>query len=342
MGFDASKIGENFILGFHGKTVPTWLKEIAEKYSLGGVIFFDYYCQTKKYENNIYDFDQVTALCQEVHEMNSTPMIFVDQEGGKVRRLKESRGFENFPSQTSFNNLSRAEKIEFAQASFREINKLGIDFNLAPVIDLNLNRENTDIGKVERSYSAHSNDIRENVKIVAQVAKEAGIQLCLKHFPGVGGAKANSHEELIDLSESHSPEQELLFHELVKIIPGEAILLSHGMLDEWEPGVPASVSPVAIDKIRESNPDTLCITDDIHMEGMQRKFGSKEATLRSLAAGVDLVLIGNNMKNEEAHTVEYIEAVIERANADEKFADLVSKSQERVLSRKNQAKANRK
>lgn len=341
MGFDASKVGENFILGFHGRSVPDWLKDFSTKYGLGGVIFFDYYCQTKKYENNIYDKEQVTELCREVHSLNTCPLIFVDQEGGKVRRLKESRGFEHYPSQTSFNTLQRSEKIEFAQASFSEMHSLGIDFNLAPVIDLNLNRENSDIGRVERSYSAHSSDVRENVKIVAEVATEVGIQLCLKHFPGVGGAKANSHDELIDLSESYSEEQEALFHDLVKIIPGMAILLSHGMIDDWEPGVPATVSKVAVDRIRAKNPQVLCITDDIHMEGLQRKLGSKEAALQSLAAGMDLVLVGNNMKNEEARSEEFIQAVIERAQKDDVFASTITESQARVSERKELAAQNR-
>lgn len=341
MGFDVSKVGEQFILGFHGKTVPDWLRDYAKEFSLGGVIFFDYYCQTKKYENNIYDLDQVKALCAEVHELNGTPLIFIDQEGGKVRRLKESRGFENYPSQKLFNTLSRQEKLDFARASFTELQRLGIDFNLAPVVDLDLNRENSDIGKVERSYSGHTSDIRENVKLVAQVAKEAGIQLCLKHYPGVGGAKANAHEELTDLTESYTEEQEGLFHELVSVIPGGAILVSHGINNEWEPGIPASVSTVAVSRIRERNEGVLCITDDIHMEGLQRAFGSEEATLRTLGAGMDLVLIGNNMRNEESSCVGFAESVIKKAETDSKFRDLLDSSRDRIRLRKQKAQANR-
>ncbi len=341
MKSDGSKTGEHFILGFHGKTVPDWLRDYANQFSLGGVIFFDYYCQTKRYENNIYDIEQVTALCEEIHELNGTPLVFVDQEGGKVRRLKESKGFKNYPSQKLFNTLSRQEKLDFARASFTELQRLGVDFNLAPVVDLDLNRGNSDIGKVERSYSAHSSDVQENVKLVGQVAKEVGVQLCLKHYPGVGGASKNTHEELIDLTDSYTEKQEDLFHELVSVVPGLAILVSHGIMNNWEPGIPASVSRTAISRIRTRNEEVLCITDDIHMEGLQRAVASEEATLHALDAGIDLVLIGNNMRNEESSCIGFVESVIKKAEASTGFAAILDASSNRIRLRKQKAQANR-
>ena len=86
-------IGELFILGFFGKTVPAWLKEFAARYGLGGVILFDYSCRTQQYDNNIESPEQVQRLCAEIAALPSGPMVFIDQEGGLVRRLKESRGF---------------------------------------------------------------------------------------------------------------------------------------------------------------------------------------------------------------------------------------------------------
>lgn len=336
----ASNYGENFIFGFHGPSVPQWLADFAENYGLGGVILFDFYVQTKKYENNIYDAPQLTNLCREIHALPSRPMIFIDQEGGKVRRLKESRGFQPFPSQEKFNLLSRDEKIGCARIAFRELNRIGIDCNLAPVIDLNLNPENSDIGKVERSYSVKIDEIRENVRIVAAVAREEKIQLCLKHFPGLGGAKTNSHEELTDLTDSYLESQEQLFYELVLTIPGEAILLSHGILQNWDPEVPTSVSEFALARIRSQTPQALCITDDLQMQGLQLRLGTKEAVLGALAAGNDLALIGNTMKNEEDQSESFIEAVITRAETDKNFQQKLKMSHERIAQRKVLARQN--
>ena len=87
------RIGELFILGFFGKTVPAWLEQFAARYGLGGAILFDYSCRTQQYDNNIESPEQVQLLCAQIAALPSGPMVFIDQEGGLVRRLKESRGF---------------------------------------------------------------------------------------------------------------------------------------------------------------------------------------------------------------------------------------------------------
>ncbi len=99
-------VGELFILGFFGKTVPAWLKQFAARYGLGGVILFDYSCRTQQYDNNIESPEQVRRLCGEIAALPSAPMVFIDQEGGLVRRLKESRGFAPLPSAKEFNQLA--------------------------------------------------------------------------------------------------------------------------------------------------------------------------------------------------------------------------------------------
>ena len=99
-------IGELFILGFYGKAVPAWLKAFAARYGLGGVILFDYSCRTLQYDNNIDSPEQLRRLCAEISLLPSAPMVFIDQEGGLVRRLKENRGFAPLPSAQDFNGLT--------------------------------------------------------------------------------------------------------------------------------------------------------------------------------------------------------------------------------------------
>ena len=120
------RVGELFILGFLGKTVPEWLKQFAERYGLGGAILFDYSCRTRTYDNNIESPDQVQRLCAEIAALPSGPMVFIDQEGGLVRRLKESRGFAPLPSAREFNLLGPDQKRSILTASFAEMRRLGI------------------------------------------------------------------------------------------------------------------------------------------------------------------------------------------------------------------------
>ena len=78
-------------------------------------------------------------------------MVFIDQEGGLVRRLKESQGFKPLPSAKEFNHLAVNEKREILAASFAEMRRLGIDYDFAPVIDVDYNPDNPNIGKIKRS-----------------------------------------------------------------------------------------------------------------------------------------------------------------------------------------------
>ena len=328
------RVGELFVLGFRGETVPPWLQDFARRFGLGGVILFDYDVGTRRYERNVRDPVQVRALCAEVAGLPTHPLVLVDQEGGKVRRLKESRGFAPLPSALAFARLPPEEQQRLARAAYAELRALGIHYNLAPVIDFNLNPDNPDIGAVERSYAADAATVRHCAEVVADAAREAGLGLCLKHYPGMGGARTNSHHELTDLSDCLDSQQLALFDALAPDLPGSAILVSHGMVDSWEPGVPVSVSPVALGALRARLPQVLLISDDLQMQGLQRRFNTREACLRGLAAGLDLLLIGNNLLDEEAQAVAIAEALEQAIAADGALARRAAESLHRVRARK--------
>ena len=164
-------IGELFILGFFGKVVPEWLKQFAARYGLGGVILFDYSCQTRQYDNNIESPEQVRDLCAKISALPSQPMVFIDQEGGLVRRLKEGRGFRPLPSAKEFNLLPPDEKRNLLTASYAELRQLGIHYNFAPVIDVDYNPDNPNIGRVKRSYSGDIAEVEANAVLVSEVAQ---------------------------------------------------------------------------------------------------------------------------------------------------------------------------
>ena len=292
-------VGELFILGFHGKAIPAWLTQFAARYGLGGVILFDYSCQTRQYDNNIESAEQLRHLCQAISSLPSSPMVFIDQEGGLVRRLKESRGFRPLPSQKDFNLLSAQAKREVLAASFHEMRHLGIRYNFAPVIDVDYNPDNPNIGKIERSYSADIAEVEANALLASELAQDARLGLCLKHYPGIGGADVDSHQEFMDISDALDPEQEALFYALAPRMFGDAVLVSHAIVRQWDEAGPITLSAVGIGRLRAQLPDTLIITDDMQMQGLQKALGTRQACLQSLKAGVDMLCIGNNLVNQE-------------------------------------------
>src|SRR3954452_2016662 len=304
-------IGELFILGFFGKAVPVWLKQFAARYGLGGVILFDYSCQTQQYDNNIESPEQVRGLCAEIARLPSGPMVFIDQEGGLVRRLKEGRGFAPLPSAKEFNHLAADRKRQILTASFAEMRQLGIHYDFAPVIDVDYNPDNPNIGKIKRSYSADIDEVEANALLVSEVAREAGIGLCLKHFPGIGGANVDSHQDFMDISDALPREQEELFYSLAPRMFGDAVLVSHAIVRQWDAHHPMTLSAAGLGRLRRRLPDTLLITDDMQMQGLQKALGTREASLQSLKAGIDMLCIGNNLFDQEqemAAIAEYVEA----------------------------------
>ena len=327
-------IGELFILGFHGTRVPDWLRTFSQRFGLGGVILFDYDWQTRAYDRNVRSPSQVAELCAELADLPSPPLIYVDQEGGRVRRLKDKLGFAPLPSAQEFATLSRDRARALVRASYAELVRLGIHVNLAPVVDLNLNPDNPDIGAHGRAYSDIPEVVRANALLVNQAAREAGLGLCLKHFPGIGGAAVNSHEAVMDLGASLRTEQLELFYELGRSLQGRAVLVSHGYVPQWDPDRPACLSPAAVGKLRARLPDALLISDDLQMQGLQRRFTTAQALPLAIRAGIDVLILGNNLLAQEAECEELAEGLEAAAAGDPGLATRVHEALGRVALRK--------
>ena len=328
------QIGELFILGFFGKTVPVWLKEFAARYGLGGVILFDYSCRTQQYDNNIESPEQVQRLCREIAALPSGPMVFIDQEGGLVRRLKESRGFAPLPSAKEFNHLAPDEKRAILAASFAEMRRLGVHYDFAPVVDVDYNPDNPNIGRIKRSFSADIAEVEANALLASEAARAQRIGLCLKHFPGIGGAVVDSHQEFMDISDALRHEQVELFYSLAPKMFGDAVLVSHAIVKQWDRNRPMTLSAAGLGRLRKRLPDTLLITDDMQMQGLQKALGTREASLQSLKAGMDMLCIGNNLFDQEQEMAVIAEYVEQSLRDKTLSGSAIEKSIARVAKRK--------
>jgi beta-N-acetylhexosaminidase len=291
------KIGELFMLGFRSPHIPSWMHDFAHEFGLGGVILFDYDCIDKKFERNVFSLAQVKELCEQIHSLPSTPLIFVDQEGGKVRRLKEEYGFVPLPSARQFGRLTPAQRLEALRPSYEQMREVGIDVNLSPVVDLDINPDSPDVGSVQRSYSADPKVVEACVSALTEVAHSVGLKLCLKHFPGTGGATVNPHDHVMDLSDCLTDVQVEVFKTLLGKVP--MVLFSHGIVNQWDKDTPVCLSRFAVDKVRAFAPDAYILTDDLQMQGVQKLMTTGEACVKAVQAGADLIIIGNNLKDEQ-------------------------------------------
>lgn len=328
------RVGERFILGFTGDRVPAWLAEFAARFSLGGVILFDYDARARRYGNNIRSRNQLIELTAAIAALPSRPLVFVDQEGGKVRRLKESLGFAPLPSQKALASLPETDALHLLETALREIRDLGFSYDLAPVLDLDTNPLNPDIGALGRSYSADAVEVRRMVDLIDNAARRAGLGLCLKHYPGLGGATVNSHLALTDITGSFSDDQLELFHRLGERVSGEAVLMSHGIVRDWDPTFPVSMSEVAISRLRRQLPAVLLISDDLQMRGLQEILPSAEACVQGARAGLDLILIGNNLLDEHEQCSGFASNLARTVEVDPRLSQLHEESLARIADRK--------
>ena len=169
---------------------------------------------------------------------------------------------------------------------------------------------------------------------MSEIAREAHVGLCLKHFPGIGGADVDSHQDFMDISTALPPEQEALFYSLAPKTFGDAVLVSHAIVGQWDRDNPATLSPEAIGRLRARLPETLLITDDMQMQGLQKALGTGAACLQSLRAGIDMLCIGNNLLDQEAEVVGIAEAIEEALQHEMLDAAAVGRSIARVRRRK--------
>jgi len=183
-----AKIGQMLIVGFRGlsikdKAVQNLRKDI-QKYHLGGVILFDY---------------DMTRKSQVVSQI---PLfIAVDQEGGNIQRLKKKFGF---PTTASAQYLGQQNNLALTNKQASKIAKtlagLGINFNFAPVVDLNLNPNNPVIGGLKRSFSAKPDIVTQHALKFIEAHRRYGVLCAIKHFPGHGSSISDSHAGWVDVT----------------------------------------------------------------------------------------------------------------------------------------------
>ena len=180
------RIGRLAIVGFEGHAPSVELREIAREFDLGGVIYF---------ARNIAEPAQVRELSREIAGLSRDwPFwISVDQEGGRVARLK--RPFTEWPPMQTLGRATDARlTAAFAAALADELLAVGINLDYTPVLDIHTNPKNPVIG--DRAFSDRAERVAELGAIMIETLQAAGVAACGKHFPGHGDTSTDSHVEL--------------------------------------------------------------------------------------------------------------------------------------------------
>ena len=292
----------------------------ALKRGLGGVIFFTKDIQTEtQLKNCIEDIKQKSLI---------PPFISIDQEGGRVERTENLRSKRLSVRYAFEKGILESQSDEMA----KELKNWGFNLNFAPCVDVNTNPQNPIIG--ERAFSDNPEDVIKGSNVFINSMRKYGIIPCVKHFPGHGDADKDSHLTLprIDL-----PLEEM---ERIHIKPFknaienniEIIMVGHlycPCFDKEE--IPASLSTNVLKYLRQNlEYEGVIISDDMVMKGVQ-KYGSLEACLMGIEAGIDMFIF----RNSDNETLDMISKLCKVVDSDEKLKSKVINSYNRILNLKS-------
>ncbi len=295
------KIGQLFILGFMGDKLGADhpIVQDIEQRNLGGVILFDRFLAATQDTNNIINAGQLRKLTAYLQQRAATPLLIaVDQEGGRVNRFKKERGF---PVTASATELGKYSDLQQTIASSRQTAKmlagLGINLNLAPVVDLDLYPENPIIGRYGRSFSADPDAVAAHAEAWIHEHRLQGVLCCPKHFPGHGSSRTDSHRGFVDVTETWQESELLPYQYLLHSGQVDAIMLGHIFNKKFDARFPASLSRDTIDSLlrHRLHFTGVIVSDDMQMKAITAHYGLEDACRQALAAGVDLLIIGNNL-----------------------------------------------
>ena len=283
--------------GFDGKHVDQTLATQLKSLELGGVVLF---------ARNIETLDQTRELADELRRVLDEPLIAIDQEGGRVMRLRE--GVAPIPP---MQELAAYGDIEFAVKTGEQIGfdlrRAGVNVNFAPVVDLALFPTNSVIG--DRSFGGDPALVTKFGAALAIGMKSHGIVPTFKHFPGHGSTDVDTHFNLpaIDMDEATLRSRDLL--PFIALLPGApAVMTAHIIVRAFDPEQPATLSRrILTGLLREEIGFTgVCFTDCLEMDAIAKTFGTAQGAVRALRAGADCVLVSQHL--ERAH--ECIDAIV--------------------------------
>jgi beta-N-acetylhexosaminidase len=294
------KIGQMLLIGYHGLEVTDQhpaIRDIRELY-LGGVILSDYHVASQKHQRNIESPDQVRRLTEALQQASTVPLLIaMDHEGGIITRLKESYGFPPTVSHEYLGTIDDpATTYREARKMAETLSSIGVNLNLAPVVDLNINSQNPIIARLKRSFSADPESVTRHAAEFIQAHRELDVFCSVKHFPGHGSAADDSHLGLVDVSNVWSRTELEPYRRLIEAGKVDVIMTAHVFNTHLDPHYPATLSRATITGILrdEWNYDGVVISDDLEMQAIAKNYGFETAVLKALEAGVDVLLIANN------------------------------------------------
>ena len=294
------KIGQMILAGFRGleATPDLSIVQDIQNHHIGGILLFDFDVPTGSPVRNVQSPDQLRKLVYDLQSISSTPLLVtIDQEGGQINRLKHQMGF---PRSVSAQYLGQKDDVKLTHrrtSTMAEgMARVGINLNLAPVVDLNRNPRNPIIGRRKRSFSKDPDIVTKHAVAYIDAHHEQGVLCCLKHFPGHGSSATDTHRDLTDVTQTWHEEELTPYRQMIQMQKADSIMTSHVFHADLDPEYPATLSArILTDLLRKDmGYNGVIITDDMQMAAISKYYGFEFALQTTISAGSDIITLGNN------------------------------------------------
>ncbi|MCF6351816.1 MAG: glycoside hydrolase family 3 protein [Cyclobacteriaceae bacterium] len=331
------KIGQMLMVGFGGTHIEAndpLLGEIA-KGNVGGVILF---------EKNIDPTDSYHRLKNLVFTLQKSanvPLFMaIDQEGGRVNRLKTKYGF---PRSVTANYLGKLDNEDstryYAQTTAATLAGLGFNTNFAPVLDLAANPNNPIIAKIGRSYSAYPEMVAKHAAIIIKEHTRLHIITVGKHFPGHGSSKADTHKGMADVTNTWQENELSPYKILIDAGLLTGVMSAHIVNKNLDPsGLPGTLSEKILEGIlrQRLGYDGVVFSDDMQMHAITKHYGIEKALELGINAGLDVVIYSNNIKASTGRNFDYLHSLIKKLVLEGKIKqERIDQSYKRIMKLKN-------
>jgi beta-N-acetylhexosaminidase len=249
---------------------------------------------------NVVDADQLARLTGALRERAAACtgrklLVAADAEGGNVMRLTPSVGW---PETLSAQELGQTNDFVLTELEARRIGRMlravGINWDLAPVVDVGYNPANPVIVGAARSFSANPRLVTEHARAFVRGMRAEGVLTALKHFPGHGSSFGDSHRGFTDVTATAAPELELVpYRALIAANLADSVMTAHVFNRRLDEQRPATLSRATISGLLRGRLGFtgLVVSDDLRMAAIEQQYGIDEAAVLALDAGVDLLLI---------------------------------------------------
>lgn len=309
------KIGQMILIGIGDETVLKAADPIRAELAsgkIGGVVLF---------EKNLAERSTAEKLQQLIRELQSTSrhplFISIDEEGGRVHRLKEKYGFFSTPSAARLGRLDNADSTLFYNRKLaRLLSELGFNLNFAPSVDVAVNPGNTVIVKAERSFGRSPSLVARQAALCVQAHRELRVSTVLKHFPGHGSSTADSHLGVVDVSNTWQATELKPYDTLIRAGLCDAVMVAHVINKKWDAEMlPATLSKKVVDGMLRKGLafDGVVISDDMQMKAIADHYGLEQTISLAIHAGVDLLMFANTLPDTKHRvTASQVHAVIKK------------------------------